>query len=1062
MADTFENYTAYNTVISQAISDFDSIQGKLRDKGVVDGSGTELKADTTGVATSEYAGLIDDQLFRVNGKKKADLTAGLTNGVINYLGTVTLNGTSLSYATGGDSSSVRYLTVTAANDKSGYIDGSNTALTVGQIEAENLVLDDNSLTSYYDADAEQYVIKAAQNKVLEGVTVAKGSGLIDATATSSTCSGSKNEIALNAASDNDNINGSATLATPADDDLANYVKLDIKATAECQDTVVTTLSKTFTSGYINKEDVKFNSEGNKELSENGVLTHVFDAHDHINSSQAIYLPKGSAGNLKAKEGTAKVAFDGATDIVADSGSELSADDTFAEITAKVDGLQIEGTITKGWVESGNISATSIDVANSSIKIKKGSLTAGSTNVHLAAEGSKTGLISSAATDYKITLTKDAAATEADASNVALSVTNGYLTSAMVANAKHTVSVESTDVYITGAAVKKKVSGASVALTGTGATYLTGTAPDADSLSDYYTVDTKVSASIVDDGSTDGYFEGAKTGAFVGTGLNAEKTNTFYLKKGSVKFAHGLTLSDGASASGLLASKPSKGTLGTDYFSISTSGTYTANEGYITEADVSADENKTYYLPKAVVEYVTDSSDTSFLQVKTAGFLPTGTIQVTEGTLDEAAVKGTLSDTGNVISTTATTGYAISIAKSLTAGDAGYISANKGTLSLAETYYIAHGSLSYKAGIADIEVGAPTRAGDKFNISLVAKADATVKETLAEGYIKADDVTITAADDYSETVVLDEAQLAVSGSGSISASASSNVETSTTETKYVITPNFTSTALSATVSKAGYVDADTTVSGTVSIGDTKKLYITPGTTTTLTPTAHAKALSASEITSNLSSTVSGDYTVTINGKDSGTGTLAPGYYGEDEKTIGYNSVITGTYTVKHGSASITAASATFALTPESGLSLASTVADASQYYKITANASNLSLTKSVTEGYVKDADVNAGLSTITGSQDKYIAKYQWGADKISETQAVASGTKTVGDEANVSVYIPASTASFGEESDATIIHTNGTYVDKDIYVELGANAIGANAKADLEKLKQRLAGTLVKA
>ena len=1062
MADNYTNYTDYSTVISSAIADFDAIQAQMKAKGVVDSSDKELNSDTTGVKTSEYSGLISDQLFRVGDRKKAGLSLD-GNGKIRDLGSITLTSSKATFSDKDDGTRVLSVTTTYAGNP-GYIDGSS-AVTIGGISADNFsvsgTLSTDGGSGYtYDETTKKYTI-TGNSDVIEKVVIDQGSGLVGIGNFSSTHGTKSNTISLATATDNDNIN-SKVVETVEDADLANYVQIALSAVANCADTVTAKLTKTFESGYINADDVAFDTT-NTELAADGTVTHAFESVTHATGEKTLYLPKGSAA-ITGAEG-AKVAFDGADAITADSGADLKDEDTFATITAKVDGLKINGEITEGWVSSGNIPATAIDVDSKSIKIKKGTLDAGSTNVHLTATPSKVDL-SDDVTNYVITLTKDADATSKDAGTKSLSVTNGYLTSTAVANAEHAVTVEEKKVYITGAQVKKKIDTPTVTLDGTGSTLLASSAPvDAQ----YYTIDTKVSASIADNGSTNGYFDpSTDTTAFTGTGLSGAAGGTFYLKKGSVTLAHGLTISDGATASGLTTSTPS-GTLGTDYYKIETSGSMTTVEGYITSNEVSDDADKAYYIPKAVVEYVTNSDNTHFVQVKTAGYLTAGTIDTIEGTLDEAEVKGTLTDTGTVLSTTGSTGdYQISIAKSIAAGAAGYISSDKGSLALDNNYYIKHGTVSYKAAIASITNNGISRVSgtdNKFYINVTAAADKTAAgttATLSEGYVKSADITITAADDKTTNLEIEEATIGVSGSGKIGATASANVSTSTSATKYVITPTFESTSLAATITKAGYVDEDSGITGSVTVADSAKtpVYLTVGTTTTLTPTAHAKTLASSEISDNFSTSQTGAYTITINGKDSLTGTLTPGYYGADEATIAANSTIAGTYSVAHGSASITAASATFNIAAGTGLTLVESPSDTTKYYEITANGSNLSLTKSVTQGYVKDADVDAGLTTITGSKKKYIANYEYGTD-ASAAGTVTTTSVTV-DGAKADYYTPTAAVDFGEDADYAVIHTKATYVEKDIYVNLGADAIGANAKADLEKLKQRLAGTLAKA
>lgn len=1063
MADTnisYKNYTQYSTIIGNAIQDFDDIQGALKAKSVVDTTGAALKVDTTGVPTSDYASLIDNQLFRVEARTKGDVVA--PNGVIAYLGTIPLSGAA-EFIDGGEGGG-RLLQVTATNDKAGYINGSTT-LTVGGITAVNQtiagVLSTDVGSGYtYDDKTKLYTFSAGDGKVFEKLSIKKGSGTISATPSKAEQSGATNTITLAADTDNGNINNKLKTELAEGEEAVDFVKIALNATATGAETITAKITKTFETGYINAEDVEFSGEN---LSSAGVLTQNFASSTLAIGNQEFYLPKGKITNIAAQEG-AKVAFDGADAIIADSGTDLLEEDTFATITGSVGGLKIAGDIGEGWITGGKIPSTNIDVESGAIKIKKGTISGGNTNVHLTATPTKVLTADDGSTPYVISITKDEAGTTDDTTTKPLSVTNGYLPANSITGVSHNVSVEPKDIYLQAAAIKASIGTPKVALDGTASSLITSGAPEAGQEGNYYTIMPKVTATIAEGtDSTDGYYE-KSAGAFTGTGLTSAEAGTFYLKKGKVTFTHELSLGTGNASSGITKAEPTEGTLGEDYFTISTSGTLDLTEGYITNNDKTVGDDDIYYLPKAKVKYVTNSTSGNFLEVSSAGYLPTGSIAVTEGDLDLADVKGVLSTTGEGILNSAGNegAYKISITKSIAEGGAGYISGTEGTLGLDKTYYIDKGSINYKGLIASVNKGAITRDPGKqlFTVNVTAVAGAPTT-TITEGYIKEADCTIEDADDFNGSFSLEEATIGVSGTGSIGATASNNVATST-KSKYMITPTFSGGDVKGTITKAGYVDTDSTVTGSVTIADDSKtpLYIKAGTTKTITPTTLAKTLAESEITSDFGQTVSGAYTITVNGKHDFSGNLESGYYGEDEKTISAKTTIAGSFKVAHGAAQVTAASATFNITPGTGLTLVDVpvIAEQEKYFKISANGSNLKLSKTFTEGYVKDADVSAGLTRITGSTDRYIASYKWGED--STTTAVGSVTDPAGVAAGT-YFTPAVTQNFGETADVAVIHTEATYAEHNILVTLGANAIGANAKSDLERLKQRLAGTLAK-
>ena len=64
MADEKKTYAAFTGVINKAITDFNSIYDAIKNRtGATD---TDMKADTTGIATDAYAGLINNKLFSIS------------------------------------------------------------------------------------------------------------------------------------------------------------------------------------------------------------------------------------------------------------------------------------------------------------------------------------------------------------------------------------------------------------------------------------------------------------------------------------------------------------------------------------------------------------------------------------------------------------------------------------------------------------------------------------------------------------------------------------------------------------------------------------------------------------------------------------------------------------------------------------------------------------------------------------------------------------------------------------------------------------------------------------
>ena len=61
MADEKKTYAAFTGVINKAITDFNSIYDAIKNR--TDASDTDMATNTTGIATSEYAGLINNKLL---------------------------------------------------------------------------------------------------------------------------------------------------------------------------------------------------------------------------------------------------------------------------------------------------------------------------------------------------------------------------------------------------------------------------------------------------------------------------------------------------------------------------------------------------------------------------------------------------------------------------------------------------------------------------------------------------------------------------------------------------------------------------------------------------------------------------------------------------------------------------------------------------------------------------------------------------------------------------------------------------------------------------------------
>ena len=603
----------------------------------------------------------------------------------------------------------------------------------------------------------------------------------------------------------------------------------------------------------------------------------------------------------------------------------------------------------------------------------------------------------------------------------------------------------------------------ISYAGTGAGLLVQNTPD--NVDEYYVITPTVAlTSAVNTGaSKEGYIVPSDTtvthNEFDGT------ASSLYLKKGKVTHTTDITINNTVSSAANIftSTKPSTG----DYWTLTTKCNVTANEGYITAADIAKGDEKSYYLPKAVVEYVSNSTGAKFVQVKSAGYLPSGTIEAIEGKIDYAAVSVDIrTETGeNIIKTSGTTGdYKLTIAKA--AGtDAGYISgaAGEGTVALSAEYYIAKGSVASQASIDSIVKSDIARAtgegasGFEFNVTASGSAGTP---TIAAGYITPSDVVLTKPTDKVVKMTLPEAQLAATLTGDAAhagATLSTGLAAGDSNSKYFVTPTLANATVKATVGSAGYVDAASSSNEiTIEINDSNRdvAYIKTGTTKKFTTTPLNLS---NKLSSDFNSTVSGDYTITLAGTDTFDGTLETGYYGDTEKTINIERGLTGTYTVAHGSVSVNSTAVTLGTASSSDVSLVTAPGKPADFAAITVPVSSVAISfNTVKPGYVKDSDVTNS-TTATGSTTIYLKKYE-NSEDAATTGSVPTASDTVNGGTTETVYTPVPNGI----TDTTILHTEGRYLKHNVKVTLHADAIGSNAEADLTRLQQRLAGTLARA
>lgn len=1035
MADEKKTYAAFASVINSAITDFNSIYDAIKNR--TGANDTDMKTDTTGIATNAYAGLINNKLFSISGITDGGTGKGINKVIMPYFDSYV--GDPVAVKLGEDGK----VSITVGIPNKGYY-GTEARLT-GSLAAENVALKGTisgaNITKVEATEGKvaHWHVAPTDGKVLGVVDVDIGSYAPSITEVTNGVSATAS-VGL---SGSDGINGNISASVPEGQE-ANYVSFKMKAAGSFTGKVTPVLGKTdFTSGYFEKAPTL-------EIAEKGYAI----SGDATSTDQEFFIKKGTISNVAVAGTNLEFTDGGSIGTSTAPGDDAAAN--YYKVTAGIAGGVITGNTTAGFVpdgtgtQIGNLAAISKD-----FYVKKGTVENSTVNVSLVAESGDVKVESKETDAYTVTVKRNST----EAAKTTGNYSDGYLKAG-----HYTVSTTVSEkvLKIARGAVKINNTLDGISYAGSGADLLVKNTPE--NVSEYYVITPTVAlTSAVNTGeSKEGYIKPSDT--TVTHNEFAGIASSLYLKKGKVTHTTDITINNTVSSAANIftSTKPSKG----DYWTLTTKCNVTANEGYITADDIAKGDEKSYYLPKAVVEYVSNSTGAKFVQVKSAGYLPSGTIEAIEGNIDYAAVSVDIgTETGeNIIKTSGATGdYKLTIAKASTT-DAGYISgaAGEGTVSLSAQYYIAKGSVASQASIDSVVKSDITRAtgegasGFEFNVTA---SGSTGTPTIAAGYITSRDVTLTKPTDKVVKMTLPEAKLAATLTGEAAhagATLSTGLAAGDSTSKYYVTPTLANATVKATVGSAGYVDAASSSNEiTIEINDSNRdvAYIKTGTTNKFTTTALDLS---GKLSSNFNSTVSGDYTITLAGTDTFTGTLDTGYYGEAEKTIGVERGLTGSYTVAHGSVSVNSTAVTLGTATSSDVSLVTAPGNAADFAAITVPVSSVAISfNAVKPGYVKDSDVTNS-ATATGSTTVYLKKYE-----NSKDAAAAGSVPTAADAVNGgdtgTVYTPVPNGI----TDTTILHTEGRYLKHNVKVTLHADAIGSNAETDLERLQKRLAGTLIR-
>ena len=1038
MADEKKTYAAFTSVINSAITDFNSIYDAIKERSGADD--TAMKTDTTGIATSEYAGLIKNKLFSISGITDGGTEKSIPTTITPYFESYAGNPVAVKLGEDGN------VSITVGVPNKGYY-GTEAKLT-GSLAAENVALSGTvagkanvTKVEATEGKGAYWHVAPTDGKVLGVVDVDVGSYAPSITEVTNGVSATAS-VGL---SGTDGINGNVLTAVPEGGEAADYVSFKMKAAGSFTGKVTPVLGKTdFTAGY-------FEAAPTLEIAKTG-----YDIKgDATSTDQEFFIKKGVIDNVAVAGTNLGFTDEGSIGTSTAPGEAEAAN--YYKVTAGIAGGTITGNTTAGFVTDGkNTEIGTLEGISKDFYVKKGAVENSTVSVGLVADSTDVKVASTDADAYTVTVKRDIAESAETSGNYS----DGYVKAGTY---KVNTTVTEKVLKIARGTVDIKNTLGGITYAGTGADLLVKNEPA--KLDDYYAITPTVAltSALNTTGSKEGYIVPSDTtvthNEFDGT------ASSLYLKKGKITHTTDITINNtSTSAANIFTdAKPATG----DYWTLTTKCNIATADGYVTAADVAKGDEKSYYLPKAVVEYVANSTGAKFVQVKSAGYLPTGTIEAIEGDIDYAAVSVNIGTaTGeNIIKTSGATGdYKLTIAKASTSNP-GYITGadGEGSVDFAAEYYIAKGSVSSQASIDSVVKGDISRAtgegasGFKFDVTASGSAGTP---TIAAGYITSKDVTVVKPTDKVVEMTLPEAKLAATLTGDAAhagATLSTGLTAGDATSKYFVTPTLANATVKATVATAGYVDATSSSNEiAIEINDANRnvAYIKTGTTKKFTTTALDLS---SKLSDDFDTTVSGDYTISLAGSDTFTGTLDTGYYGDVEKNIGIERSLTGSYTVAHGSVSVNTTAVTLGAASSSDVTVVAAPAKPADFAAITVPVASVAIAfDAVKPGYVKSGDVTNN-TKATGSATVYIQKYENSEDKAADG-SVPTASDAVNGGTTEKVYTPVPNGI----TDTTILHTEGRYLKHNVKVTLHADAIGTNAETDLEKLQKRLAGTLARA
>lgn len=1005
--------------INQAITDFDEIYTVLHAKKTTDAAAT----GDTGVATSEYANLINTNLIKVKDLTVAQLGGVADNQLTAY--TATHAQTDITHS------------ISFADNRitiEGLLPGYYSSAAKIQLTDANLFTtanDDNLVKQEADGKITGWTITPT-SKIISKVELAAG------TVTPSV----KSEAGTGA--DAPTISSSSTLA--ASGNLAiNKLTEGSVPTGAYQFTITT---DTTASGKYVLTGTETRTKGYVEAgTTNATADLTLEGLTPTALQDTYYIEKGS------------IALNSIT--IADK-DITSTDVEFAEsgyaITSTISQPVLKVNQTAGYVEAGTAMDLEIKDWNSVAAtkyIKKGAVDNQATPTKMAPTfGSSIGTTT---TPDDVTNVIEIKATVAN-SKVTPVITEGYV--------KPEVDTKDLEVEGGEASLYINKGSSTAAISSVSATPQANDVLAAGSTA-YpvtFTLNAKAAGTVT---------EGYQAGGAITIADRTVDDYTVYIKEGSASLTGAIQVDyvdrednlAKPSASIFLSEAPAKG----DYYTVTDNHEISVTAGYITGAAKGV--HNTYYVPRATFEYVdagTDNIGDNFLQVVTGGYVPAGLItEIADitGNIDEAALTAKLDTT--LAGFTKVTGtddssidasqyYIINLQKD-SVSDAGYISANQGTLTGKYTLKKGLSTVTGEVTSVAVKEGAVVTkdtASGKYTLAIESKG--TLTHTVTEGYVTATDkagevnfakegsVELAAATFALETTQITGVEIKTAG-----------VTTAESGAYYVETAladNALNIPLTVNTASEGYIGKDEKVTVNPTL-QTSKVYIKAGVQNTA-----VNGNGAVTLESDFAESKDGVYKVFVaaDQKVAVKGTLEAGYYGsEAERAVSGNATVTGSLDIAHGKVNVSSISVDASVTAvgetEDKIQIKSVLADgetASQFYQVKPVLGTVTDTTTVTAGYIKEADVTIPETASNSSSAAFYVK------KFSAT---------VGDDSNyVGVAGGFGVDADGNAVDSVVLETEHSYSTKDITVTLHEDACGSSVRSALSALEARLAGSNVKA